>query len=200
MKANRLQPTKHGARLNKLNAKQHLFVSHLLASEDFNATQAARMAGYKNPSCVATKLLKNKAICAQVGKKLKERQDALQITDRRVLRELASIAFFDPINLFTKDGMLKDIVDIDERSRRAISGIDVKTTIDQQGNTRVETKLKLCNKLGALELAGKHLGMFTDKFSGTLELGPDIISALLTGLENTPDVIDTKAIESDLDE
>jgi phage terminase small subunit len=94
---------------------------------------------------------------------LEERGQRLDVDSDRVLDEIASAAFFDPIELFNDDGTLKDMSEIPENARRAIASFRV-TEVHGEGGTRVFTKdIRLVKKESALTLAGRHLNMFTDK-------------------------------------
>ena len=68
---------------------------------------------------------------------------------------------------------LKNIHDIDESTRRAISSLETFEEFEGYGDNREKIgdtkKIKLIDKTKALELLGKHLGMFKDK----IELNQD---------------------------
>ena len=88
---------------------------------------------------------------------MKERQKRTEITQDRVLEELAAIAFAKATDYAeVKEGqvIIKDTANMDEQQVRAIAGI-------KEGKYGIE--LKLNDKEKALELLGRHLGMFKDK-------------------------------------
>lgn len=62
---------------------------------------------------------------------------------------------------------LKNIQDIDESTRRAISSLETFEEFEGYGEDREKIgdtkKVKLIDKTKALELLGKHLGMFKEK-------------------------------------
>lgn len=66
-----------------------------------------------------------------------------------------------------KMGGLKNIQDIDESTRRAISSLETYEEFEGYGEEREKVgdtkKIKLIDKTKALELLGKHLGMFKEK-------------------------------------
>ena len=153
--------------MKKLNLKQKSFVLEYLI--DKNATQAAIRAGYskKTAKQIGHRLLTN----VYIEKKLKQ-QIALQekrtlITTDEIIIELKKIAFLDIRGAFTDQGMLKDLQDIPEDVAHAMAGIEVMELYDGRGNDREKIgytkKIKLCSKVHALELLGKHLKMFTDR-------------------------------------
>lgn len=82
--------------------------------------------------------------------------DRYQITQERVLEELANLAFYDPaeLGLAHVQGP-EDIANLPERVRRCIVG----WAWDKNENFT----LKLSSKQAALEALGRHLKLFTDK-------------------------------------
>ncbi len=140
--------------LPKLTPKQARFVNEYLV--DLNATQAAIRAGYK-PKAAAQTAAENlrKPQIQQAIQEAREDQEArTQITADRVLRELAEIAFADAGDYQTVEGdelVLRDSEQIPEAKRRAIQGY-------RRGKFGPE--VVLADKIKALELIGKHLGMF----------------------------------------
>lgn len=153
----------------KLTPKQSLFVDEYLI--DLNATAAYKRAGYKakgNAAEVnAARLLRNAKVQEALNERMKERQQRTEVTQDNVIKELAKIAFSD----------LKDFVRWDERGVDILDSEDVDGTvlaeISETVNIQVfpnggesekrQKKVKPHDKMKALELLGKHLGMFTDK-------------------------------------
>ncbi len=62
---------------------------------------------------------------SEISQRHKERLDAMELTEARVNRETARIAFFEPRKLFDPDGSPKQVTDLDDDTAAAISGIDV---------------------------------------------------------------------------
>ena len=90
------------------------------------------------------------------------------ISAKWVLNELAKIARCDPRKFFNKDGSPKDITALDDVSAAGVSGFDVVELFDgSQGDQKHVTglvkKIKLSDRIRALELLGKHQAAFTDK-------------------------------------
>ena len=77
----------------KLTPKQRRFVNEYLI--DLNATQAAIRAGYskKTAQQIGAENLSKPVIQAEIQKRQTKLQNKLEITQERVLQELASIAF-----------------------------------------------------------------------------------------------------------
>jgi phage terminase small subunit len=80
----------------------------------------------------------------------------------RVLAELARIAFADPRKLFDANGGMRPMHEIDDDTRGAVV-IEVTQGIDADGNPIFTRKVKFAEKLRALEMLGKHLGLFRDR-------------------------------------
>lgn len=161
----------------KLNDKQKRFCNEYLI--DLNATQAAIRAGYsaKYANKNAHKILDKPEIKEYLDKKMKDREQRTEITQDKVVNELAAIAFSNASDFFKiidktvtvggsivlddegnprtyKDVEFVNTDKLSEANKKVISSI-------KQGSNGLEIKLN--DKLKALELLGKHLGMFKDK-------------------------------------
>lgn len=92
----------------------------------------------------------------------------------RVMHEVGLIAFSDLREAYNDDGSLKNIKDMPEHIARAIQAIDVDEITDGRNRNVIgqTKKLKLADKLKALELYGKQHGMFRERVehSGTVSL------------------------------
>lgn len=99
----------------------------------------------------------------------------------RLIQELQSIATLDVKELFGDDGRLLPIDQWSQAARASVVGVEVFEEYEGRGDERVQTgwnkKVKLADKLKALELIGRNLGAWKDKVehTGTLTL-EDIIS------------------------
>lgn len=93
--------------------------------------------------------------------------DKADITEERILQELARMAFFDARNLYHEDGRPKSIQELDEDTARAIVGLDAVHIGNSDVGIGQVLKYKLSDKRGALELLGKHLRMFVDRSENT---------------------------------
>ena len=163
---------------NKLTERQEQFCNEYLI--DLNATQAAIRAGYKEKTAYSAgqRLLKHVEIQKRIQQLKNERSERTEISQDRVLKELAAIAFANATDfvqvtekpLYNSDGekmldnsgeviMIPD-VEITEteklkpEQKKAIASI-------KQGRNGIEVKLN--DKTKALELLGRHLGMWNDK-------------------------------------
>jgi phage terminase small subunit len=158
-----------------LTPMQRLFAKEYLI--DLNATKAAIRAGYSEKTAYSQgqRLLKDVEIQALVQTAMNKRSSKTDITAERVLKELGKIAFAD----------IKDFIEFEEpvesETESEVDGKRVKTIISRQGITikpsqdidgtilsevsegKDGLKIKLHDKMKALELIGKHLVLFTDK-------------------------------------
>ena len=149
-----------------MTKKQKRFIEEYLI--DLNATQAAIRAGYSPDTAksIGSENLTKPDITAQIARAMAERSRRTGVNADRVIMELAKIAFvnandvIDPKTATIKEGALPE-------DNAAIQSVKVKTF----GEDGLEREIKMADKLKALELLGKHLGMFRDKLevSGTLE-------------------------------
>ena len=148
-----------------LNDKQRRFVDEYLL--DLNATQAAIRAGYsvKTAGQQGERLLKNVEIQKMIKERMSDREQRTEITQDRVLQELAKLAFLDVRKAFNSDGTLKGITELDDDTAAAVAGLDVIEMNSEEGKTCCLKKIKLSDKRAALELIARHLGMFNDKLN-----------------------------------
>ena len=156
----------------KLTPKQIRFVDEYMV--DFNATQAAIRAGYKAKTAhvIGAENLRKPKIAEEIARRQKDLQKRTEISQDRVVKELARIAFADAsdyacietLTYENEDGTVspvqivspKDTGALSDDQRAAIAGI-------KQGANGIE--IKLHDKIKALELLGRHIGMFNDKLS-----------------------------------
>ena len=138
--------------------KQERFVQEYLT--DLNASAAARRAGYSPKTAGQTgfDLLKNPKIQVALRNALQRRSERTKITQDRVLHELACIAFADLRGALTWGAEGVELIasdQIDDETAAAIASISHTVTNDS-GSLRV----RLHDKLRALEKLGRHLGLF----------------------------------------
>lgn len=139
----------------KLTEKQKRFAQEYLV--DLNATAAAKRAGYseKSASRIAVELLNKTQVSAEIQKQQAKRQKRTEITQEKVLQELAAIAFANGYDFaqVIKPGVVRVIPteEIPQDKRKAVASIK---------ETANGTEIKTYDKVRALELLGKHLGIF----------------------------------------
>lgn len=159
----KIKSRKRGYQPDKLTAKELLFIAEMNGSANMSPTRAAKAAGYKSPSSAGQRLMDRPRVQAALGTQLQKRLDRLEMDGDRLLEELAYMALRDPIDLCdenTGEIIVDDLRKIPERMRRCIEGIETIDTYDGDGNLTRKTKIKLCSKTSAVEMAMKHFGMF----------------------------------------
>lgn len=150
---------------------------------DLNATRAYKVA---YPNCKkdetaranSSRLLTNANIQNYISEKQKEIEKRTEVTQDMVVQELAKIAFFNIKDIYNENGTLKQIKDIDDNTSKAIASVktlqkagSMKINVNMQGQDEevplehIEEQtieFRTNDKVKALELLGKHLGMFND--------------------------------------
>ncbi len=166
----------------KLNERQERFCNEYLI--DLNATQAAIRAGYKEKTAysMGQRLLKNVEVQNYIQERKQDRVERTEITQDMVIRELALIAFSNAADyasiiekqavINTENGVAVSLFDEDGNPvmyRTVEPVLTAELTEDQKRALAVIKKgkdgfeVKPYDKVRALELLGKHLGMFTEK-------------------------------------
>ena len=167
---------------------------------DLNATRAYKVA---YPNCKkddtaranSSRLLTKANIQQYISKKQKEIEKRTEVTQDRVIKELAKIAFLDIRKLYTDNGQLKNVADLDSDTAGAISSLETLEEYDGYGDDREKIgdtqKVKLLDKTKALELLGRHLGIFNDKLDLNVkekEEKKNAISDILSQMKSVDDV------------
>jgi len=163
-----------------LTSKQRRFVDEYLV--DLNATQAAIRAKYSPRTArqIGEENMTKPAIQAAIARRMKDREARTEITQDKVLRELAKIGFSD-IRKIVKWGETElRIADGDEGGLMPYHGLalvgsdevddDTAAAIAEVSQSRDGLKVKLHDKKGALVDMARHLGMFTAKGHADLDL------------------------------
>lgn len=153
-----------------MTEKQQIFCNEYLI--DFNATRAYKKA---YPNCQkdkvaranSSRLLTKANIKEYIDQKTREKEERAEITQNDIIKQLARIAFGDIRRLYNDNGAMKNITEIDDDTAAAISGIETFQEFDGRGDDKEyigdTKKVKMTERTKALELLGKHFGMFKDK-------------------------------------
>lgn len=144
---------------------QKAFVREFLV--DLNAAQAAIRAGYNGKAAAlwGHRTLKRPDVSAAIAAQMDRRQKRTEVTQDRVVEELARIALLDVRQFYDEAGNLRDIHELPEQTAAALRGMDV---VIESGGERVR-KIHLADKVKALELLGRHMGMFDDRLKVTMD-------------------------------
>lgn len=156
-----------------MTEKQKRFVEEYLI--DLNATQAAIRAGFsvKTANEQGSRMLANVSIQTAISKAMAERSKRTGVNQDRIVLELAKIAFVNAGDVINMDeATVKEDAATDDVA--AIQSVRVKMFPTKDGDG-IEREVKLEPKLKALELLGKHLGMWNDKLDVNVNI-PVVIS------------------------
>jgi len=159
----------------ELTEKQKAFVQEYLI--DLNAKAAAVRAGYseKTAEQIGYQQLQKPAVRAAIQKAMELRARRTEITADRVLQELAKIGFAQ-LGDFVEFG--PEEVVIRRKKGKVITAtvntVRVKPSSEVDGSVLSEVsqtvngiKVKQHDKIKALELLGKHLGLFIERHEHT---------------------------------
>lgn len=144
----------------KLTDKQKKFVEEYLI--DLNATQSAIRAGYspKTANEQGARLLANVSVQEAISKAMAERSRRTGINQDRIVQELARIAFVKITDVVDPDGEINTNASDDDLA--CIESYKVEDSDSVNGSSS-KREVKLASKIKALELLGKHVGMWNDK-------------------------------------
>lgn len=161
-----------------LTPKQQRFIDEYLTS--LNATDAARKAGYsvKTAEVQGPRLLGNVRVKAEIAARQKKLADKYEVTQERVVRELALLGFSNMADYMRPDESGQPILDFSSLSREQAAALQEVTTeafVDartgdqdaKEGRSVRRVKFKLADKGSNLERLAKHLGMFVEKHEHT---------------------------------
>ena len=147
-----------------LTPKQKIFADEYLI--DLNATRAYKVAYSKvrkdkTAAVNGSRMLRNAKVAEYIERRMKDREKRTEITQDWVLEELRKIASVngsDFSKVVVKEGYpvveLMATDDLPEDKRSAISAIK---------ETKFGISVESYDRVKALELIGRHLGMFKDK-------------------------------------
>ncbi len=153
----------------KLTAKQKRFVEEYMV--DLNATQAAIRAGYSKTSAqiIGFENLSKPIVADKITELARELSAKTAVTAERVVAEMATVAYTNMANYFSvgADGSpCLDFSDLSPEQTAAISEITVHHYLVGKGEDArpaIRTKLKLHDKMRALEQLGKYLALFVTR-------------------------------------
>lgn len=150
-----------------MTKRQKCFVEEYLI--DLNATQAAIRAGYspKTAKDIGCENLAKPNIQRAIAEQMAERSKRTGVNQDRVIRELAKIAFAKLTDIVDANGQIKSTATDDDLA--CVESLKCKRSDFDNGYSE-EREVKISPKLKALELLGKHLGMWNDKLNVSVDL------------------------------
>jgi phage terminase small subunit len=164
---------------NKLSKREEVFAREYLVN--LNGKRAAIAAGYSESTAEvqASRLLRKSKVKTLIAALTKDKLDKLEISANWVLGELRKLAGYDAGAIF--NGSLKPIKEWDASARTALVFLDHDPLFEYFGKGQRKhigntVKVKLADKLRALELLGKYLKLSTEKVEVTAS---DDLAALI---------------------
>jgi phage terminase small subunit len=151
-----------------LNPKEARFVEEFIVH--LNPRKAALAAGYSSSmaSSKAYQWVSDGKVKPHVYKAVMlaraERSKRAQITQDDVVEQLGKIAFFDIRRAFTETGVLKSFSEMDDETTFALASVENFEIKNQDGEViGVTRKIKFHDRLRAIELLMRHMGLLHDK-------------------------------------
>lgn len=165
----------------KLSQRHARFVAEYLV--DYNATQAAIRAGYTPRSAAATghELLRNPKIAAALAAGQQKLLDQAELSAGRILQELSRIAISDIRGAFDAAGNLIQVNSLSDAIAPAVAAVEVVTRSIGEGEVEYVHKIKFWDKLKALELLAKRLGLVKELHEHTGKDGKPIETRVVFG-------------------
>lgn len=174
-----------------LDNKEKRFVEEYLI--DLNVERSAIAAGYSQSMAsskayqwVSDSKVKPRVFYA-IHQQMQERSKRTEVTQDRVLLEIARLAFNDPRKAFDDYGNLLPIQEWPDEVAAAISAIKITELKTDDGSVSKLKEVKFWDKGKQIELAGKHLGMFTDNVNFKGNVAHKVVFETIVGNKNTTD-------------
>lgn len=155
---------------DELNDQVIRFCDHYLIH--FNGAKAAEQAGYSKKTAAqqASRMLTKVKVQDYLQSRKEKIAEKLQYSQERTMLEIARVAFGDIRNLFTVDGALKSITELDDDTAAIISSVEVTEEEVTARDIEVEEKIvagttkkvKLWDKMKGLEMLAKHYKIYSD--------------------------------------
>jgi len=149
-----------------LTPKQQRFCDEYLT--DLNATKAALRAGYSDSTALNGKLMTIPKIRYYLQQRTEAAVEKAKVNHDMILSELCKIAFGNMGNYFTADGTLKPMQDLTADEKAALWSVTV--TEGSGATVSSTTRIKMNNKMAALDKLAKHL-----KFYDAEEKQPEVV-------------------------
>lgn len=160
--------------MSVFTAQQSRFIEEYIQDPSSQKAAAIR-AGYSPDTAKesASRLMRLPKIRDEIEDRMGEQTAKMGVTPERVLQELCLIAFANMQDVTDQDEEGNTTVNMKNLRREVAASIAELTITTKHGKTTTQThKIRLADKLSALEKIGKFLGMFKEKVehTGTLTL------------------------------
>jgi phage terminase small subunit len=144
--------------MKDLTSKQKAFCKEYI--KDFNSTQAAIRVGYtvKNADVVGPRLLGKVGVQCEIKRLVDKLNERFDVEIDQIVAKLTSIGFSNIVDILKHiPGKRITVEDLKKLPS------DVAYSIDTIQETKDGFKIKMINKIPALELLCRYKGMFIDK-------------------------------------
>ncbi len=153
---------------DKLTPKEMMFAA--IYSQCYNATLAARKAGYSSVSAgtLGSRLLQKVEVKTEVKRRMNLQLSKIGVNEKDIITEMARIGMFDPAKCFDKRGNLKPIKKMPKAVRAGIASIEVvdTNTGGKDDITLYTKKVKFYDKTKSLKMLADYLDLFPDGSDG----------------------------------
>jgi len=132
---------------------------------DYHITDAGKRAGIQgdNVNVNAWKMLQLPDVKAYISELRQGQSERTIVTADRVQAEISRLAFSDIRDYYDDNGLLLSPKQLSDDAAAALSGIEIDEMFDKFGNKIGDTKkVKLYDKLNALDKLARRLGMFKE--------------------------------------
>lgn len=158
--------------MTTLNGKQQAFIDYYLGDAKFNASEAARLAGYAHPGSQGNRLLQNVEISDAISLRVSERAMS---ADEALLR-LSDHARSDMSDFLEfKSGVTTPYLNFQQAAERGRLHLIKKFKFTSEGYPEIE----LYDAQAALIQIGRVHGLFTDKSEVTGADGGELVIAIV---------------------
>jgi len=148
----------------KRNDKRLRFVVEYL--KDFNATRAAKAAGYAEGSAhvAGARLLKDDKIKALIANEEEKLLAKSRLTTEQIIGMMEDIALEDIRGGFDEDGKLLPMSEWSDEFARTVESIETETEYDADGNEvqSVVVKLKRTPSKVGIDMLARHHSLYND--------------------------------------
>jgi|TARA_R110000744_G_scaffold11598_1_gene35066 phage terminase small subunit len=152
-----------------------------------NKSKALRSAGYSEPTARSNgqSVFARPDVMAEIAWRKEQIDKRWEATRERIVEELSTVAFanFGKLLTIQDDGSaFVDLTQLDERTRGAIAEFVTDEYVEgtrEDGVTVKKYRIKLHDKLKALDMLMRHLGMYNDKV--TVEGHISVVERLQAG-------------------
>jgi phage terminase small subunit len=125
---------------------------------------AYNVSGMKNATINrnAHELFKNSKMVTRIKELQEKASKRNDITIDKILQHLKSYINFNPQEVLDENGALKNIHDLPKEVAMCISELNIDVININKNVTQIKTKIKVYNKLDAIEKVAKHLGFYKE--------------------------------------